>query len=169
MGLQLRTAGDLLIWNEALTNNRLGASVTQKLQEPAKLNNGRKLGYARGLFPDTYRGFKRVWHSGGASGYGTWLDRFPDQRLSVAVLCNSAKVTATGMANSVTDLFLPATGAETTQVNKPAAFAAGSGAAGVDVTSKAGLFFSERNGEPLLLVVNKGELHIPAVWPPSYR
>ena len=31
----LSTAGDLLIWNDALTNGRLGAFVTEKLQEPA--------------------------------------------------------------------------------------------------------------------------------------
>lgn len=33
----LTTPSDLLIWNDALTNNRLGAFVTEKLHEPATL------------------------------------------------------------------------------------------------------------------------------------
>ncbi|HYH14091.1 MAG TPA: serine hydrolase domain-containing protein, partial [Flavisolibacter sp.] len=45
----LSTAGDLLIWNDALANNKLGTFVTEKLHEPATLNNGRRLGYGRGL------------------------------------------------------------------------------------------------------------------------
>lgn len=48
-GAVLSTATDLVIWNDALTSGRLGTFVTEKLQEPAKLNNGRKLRYARGL------------------------------------------------------------------------------------------------------------------------
>ena len=34
------TAGDLIIWNDALTNNRLGTFVSEKLQEPATLSSG---------------------------------------------------------------------------------------------------------------------------------
>ena len=69
----LSTAGDLLIWNDALTNKRLGAFVSEKLQEPTKLNNGRKLSYARGLLVDSYRAGTLVSHSGSAAGYSSWL------------------------------------------------------------------------------------------------
>ncbi|HYP01818.1 MAG TPA: serine hydrolase domain-containing protein, partial [Pyrinomonadaceae bacterium] len=55
-GAVLGTAADLVIWNDALTSGRLGAFVTEKLQEQARLNNGRKLSYARGLFVDAHRG-----------------------------------------------------------------------------------------------------------------
>jgi CubicO group peptidase (beta-lactamase class C family) len=59
------TAADLVTWNDALNNNRLGAFVTQKLHEPATLNNGRKLNYARGLNIELRagRGGRLVWHS----------------------------------------------------------------------------------------------------------
>lgn len=43
-GAMMSTAGDLIKWNEALTKGTLGNWVTSKLQEAAKLNNGRKLG-----------------------------------------------------------------------------------------------------------------------------
>jgi CubicO group peptidase (beta-lactamase class C family) len=156
-GAVISTAGDLLIWNDALTSGRLGAFVTEKLQEQARLNNGRKLSYARGLIVNTYRGGPLVSHSGGAAGYSTWLGRLPAHGLSIAVLCNFDPVSATGLARRVADQFLPAAGAETAEAESPAAAA---GAAGVDVNGRAGLFFNERTGEPLRLVVNEGRLRI---------
>lgn len=90
-GALLSTAGDLLIWNEALTNASLGASVTEKLQEPARLNNGRELSYARGLFLDEHPASTVVWHSGSAAGYKSLLARLPGLRLSFAILCNAGE------------------------------------------------------------------------------
>src|SRR5215510_8476879 len=104
----LSTPGDLLIWNDALTNGRLGAFVTEKLLEQTKLSSGRTVGYSRGLFYDTYRGAKEIWHSGGAGGYSTYLGRFPDQGLSVAVQCNTDTMTSVSFAHRIVDLFVPA-------------------------------------------------------------
>jgi CubicO group peptidase (beta-lactamase class C family) len=160
-GALLSTATDLLIWNDALTNGRLGAFVTEKLQEPARLNNGRKLGYARGLFLDTNRGSRVIWHSGGSAGYGSFLARFPEQGLSVATMCNAGE-TATGgaYARRIFDLFVPATTTPGAAANAPAASAGGASVEGLDVKSKAGLFFSEATGGPLRLGVDNGRLRI---------
>jgi CubicO group peptidase (beta-lactamase class C family) len=103
----ISTASDLLLWNDALTNGRLGKFVTEKLQEPAALNNGRKLTYARGLIVSTAPGRRMVFHSGGAAAYGTWLGRFTDHDLSVVVLCNFKPMSATELAGRVAELFLP--------------------------------------------------------------
>lgn len=46
-GALLTTAADLLRWNAGLADTRLGSFVTEKLQEPARLNNGRELSYGR--------------------------------------------------------------------------------------------------------------------------
>ncbi|HEY9284252.1 MAG TPA: serine hydrolase domain-containing protein [Pyrinomonadaceae bacterium] len=154
-GAVLGTASDLVIWNDALTSGRLGAFVTEKLQEQARLNNGRKLGYARGLFVDSHRGGALVSHSGSAAGYSAWLGRLPAQGLSIAVLCNSDEASATALARRVGDQFLPAAAAGTAEAKSPAA-----GVTEVDLNSKAGLFVSERTGEPLRLIVNNGELRI---------
>jgi hypothetical protein len=170
-GAVVSTAGDLLVWNDALTNGRLGAFVTAKLQEQTKLRNGRTLSYARGLIVDRYRGGPLVSHSGGAAGFSTWLGRFPAQGLSVAVLCNFDPVSATALARRVADLYVPAD-AGTGQAQ---AAANGAGAAGVDVTGRAGLFFDERTGEPMRLLVNDGRLRIAngpalvAVAPDRFR
>ena len=106
-GAILTTAADLVIWNDALTIGRLGAFVSEKLQEQARLNNGRKLSYARGLIVDSYRGGTLVSHSGSAAGYSAWLGRLPAQGLSIAVLCNEDETSASALARRVGDLFLP--------------------------------------------------------------
>ncbi len=150
-GAVLSTAADLVIWNDALTNVRLGAFVTTKLQEQARLNNGRKLRYARGLFVDSYPGGTQVSHSGGAAGYSAWLGRLPEHALSVAVLCNSDVASATALARRVADQFLPPA---------PPAPADGAAMTGADLSSKAGLFISERTGDPLRIIVNNGRLGV---------
>jgi len=151
----LSTAGDLLIWNDALTNARLGAFVSAKMQEPATLNNGRKIGYARGLYVDSARGSKMVGHTGSAAGYKSFLARFPEQGLSTAIMCNSGEGTdRMSFAHRIFDLYAPNAADPKGDAEAPAAMA------GVDVSGKAGLFFNERTGEPLRLGVNDGKLRI---------
>jgi CubicO group peptidase (beta-lactamase class C family) len=162
-GAILGTAADLVIWNDALTSGRLGAFVTGKLQEQAKLNNGRKLSYARGLIVDTHRGGALVSHSGSAAGYSAWLGRLPAHGLSIAVLCNSDEASATALARRASDQFLPVAVAETAEAKTTAAAVESAGVTAPDLNSKAGMFVSERAGDPLQLIVNKGELRIPGL------
>jgi Beta-lactamase len=162
-GALLSTASDLIIWNEALTSARLGKFVTEKIQEPATLSDGRKLGYAPGLFLDTNRGGKVVWHAGGPAGYKSLLSRFPEQGLSIAILCNAGETadrTVTMFGRRIFDLLVPAPGAAGATTSAPAASAGPSSVEGLDVKSKAGLFFSERTDEPLRLGVDNGRLRI---------
>ncbi|GGK70315.1 serine hydrolase domain-containing protein [Rufibacter glacialis] len=156
-GAILSTAGDLVLWNDALTANRLGAFVTQKLQEPAQLNNGRKLGYARGLFLENFRGVKEIWHSGGAAGYHAWLGRFPEQGISVAVLCNSDAMPATAVAERLTDQFVTYADSPQAMAKTPPAL---SGEALEEAKSRTGLFFNERTGEPLRLAVDRDRFRV---------
>jgi hypothetical protein len=160
-GALFSTPSDLLLWNDALDKGRLGAFVTTKLQEPARLNNGRTLGYARGLFLDTNEGGRVQWHSGGSAGYGTFLARFPDHGLSVATMCNAGEMaTGSAYARRIFTLFAP-------QAAKPAgpnARASGTVAAAAtdvpDLRSRAGLFFSETDGRPLRLVMQDSRLRV---------
>ncbi|HEX7154073.1 MAG TPA: serine hydrolase domain-containing protein [Thermoanaerobaculia bacterium] len=161
-GALLSTTGDLLLWNEALTSGRFGKFVSEKIQEPAMLSNGRKLGYARGLFLDTNRGGRVVWHSGSADGYKSMLSRFPEQALSIAIMCNSGDDTnRAAFARRLYDLFVPGTREAAAEENAPAAV-------DVDLKSRQGLFFNERTGEPLRLVVDGSRFRIaggPALVP----
>ncbi len=53
-----------------------------------------------------YKGVRLVEHSGSTAGYRAHLARFPDQRVSVAVLCNVTTGDATAAAHAVADLYL---------------------------------------------------------------
>lgn len=160
-GAILSTAADLVIWNDALTSRSLGAFVTEKLHEQATLNNGRKLNYARGLIVSSYRGGPLVSHSGGAAGYSSWQGRLPAHGLSIVVLCNADARSASDLASRVGDHFLNAAGAATAEATRaPFTVNESTGVTVPDLNSKAGLFFSERTGEPLQLSVNNGRLSI---------
>jgi len=158
------TASDLVTWNDALTNNRLGAFVTQKLQEPTTLNNGRKLSYARGLQVEPFRrGGQLVWHSGGAAGYSTIAGRLPEQGLSVAITCNADGSARSAYAGRIFDLFLPL--GSISEANTPTGNAGGEGVVPGDLSGRAGLFFDEKTGQPLRLAVNNNTLAIAGGGP----
>jgi len=150
----LTTAADMLIWNDAITYNRLGKFLSEKIQEPTILNNGRKLTYGRGLFLDSYRGTKQIWHGGSADGYKTWLGRYPEHGLSIAIMCNSGDGTdRMDFAHKIFDLYLPA-------VTQPDFDPAPAPVKEVDPEKLAGLFFNETTGEPLRLAAQRGRLRI---------
>lgn len=147
------TAGDLLIWNDALTGNRLGAFVSEKIQEPARLANGRKLTYARGLMLDDAG--ESVWHAGDAGAFHAFVARVPKEGVSLALVCNSGEFSdRENYENRIADLLVPAPAAAA-PASPPAAAVAPR-----ELESRAGLFFDERTGAALRLVVNDGRLRI---------
>lgn len=160
-GALFSTASDLVVWNDALTNDRLGKFVSAKLQEPATLNNGRKLKYARGLMLDSNYAGPILWHGGGAAAYRSILIRFPEQLFSIAVLCNAGQTSddRDEFAARVFDLFMADKGLRRPQPSAPENL---SGVTPADINSRTGLFFNERTGEPLRLIANNGMLAVAA-------
>ena len=103
----LTTVGDLLKWNEHFASPKIGDAALVKLQqEPGRFNDGKPHSYAMGLMVGTYKGVPEVQHSGSTAGYRAHLTRYPDQKVSVAVLCNAASANATQFAERVADLYL---------------------------------------------------------------
>jgi CubicO group peptidase (beta-lactamase class C family) len=102
----LTTVGDLLIWNQALSDRKLGV-VADQMQQSAVLNDGRRIAYARGLFNQTYRGAAEVGHSGSTAGYRAWLARYPAQGVSVALLCNAGAASNEAAGRTAVDAYLP--------------------------------------------------------------
>src|SRR5205823_3922504 len=103
----LTTVGDLLKWNEHFDSAPEGDPLsTIDQQRAGTFNDGRTHGYALGLFVGTHNGVREVYHSGSTAGYSAFLTRFPDQHLSVAVLCNATSAQATQDAHAVADLYL---------------------------------------------------------------
>lgn len=103
----LSTMSDLLRWNENLDHPVVGGqSYVDEMQTRMRLTNGRTISYALGLEVVDYDGIREVSHSGSTAGYRTFLARYPDQHVSVAVWCNYAGANPTMLAHQVADLVL---------------------------------------------------------------
>lgn len=102
-GGMLTTVGDWLKWNAALDAKTLGAPFVEALETQGILNDKRKISYALGLEVGTYNGLKDVSHGGATAGYQTFLARYPERKVSVAVLCNGTSPSGGGIAASITD------------------------------------------------------------------
>jgi CubicO group peptidase (beta-lactamase class C family) len=82
----LTTVGDLLRWNENFFNPSIGGrAFVDSLQRRMVLRSGRRITYALGLEVSSYDGVSEVSHSGATAGYRTFLARYPDQHVSLAV------------------------------------------------------------------------------------
>jgi len=103
----LTTVGDLLKWNENFVAPKVGDAAFLKIeQEPGRFNDGKAHDYALGLYVRPYKGVPEVSHSGSTAGYRAHLTRYPQQHLSVAVLCNVGSGQATQSALRVADMYL---------------------------------------------------------------
>ena len=103
----LTTVGDLLKWNENFVTPVVGdMALVTEMQKTGLFNNGKPQDYALGLMVGELRGVKNINHSGSTAGYRAHLNRFPEARTSVAVLCNVSSGDATRAANRVSEIFL---------------------------------------------------------------
>ncbi|MFN0108302.1 MAG: serine hydrolase domain-containing protein [Blastocatellia bacterium] len=87
-GGMLTTVGDWLKWNAMLDSRSMGAALVEAMETTGVLNNGRKITYALGVVVTNERGHRKVSHGGSTAGYQTFLSRYPDLKLSIAVMCN---------------------------------------------------------------------------------
>jgi CubicO group peptidase (beta-lactamase class C family) len=104
----LTTVGDLLVWNGHLaTGEKLGGQpFVDAMHRQGVLNDGSRIAYASGIQIGTSGGVRRVSHTGSTAGFRAFLARYPDQQLSVAVLCNVGAVNPGGVGQEVANVFL---------------------------------------------------------------
>ncbi len=149
-GGMLTTVGDWLKWNAMLDSRSLGAPLVEALETTGVLNDGRKITYALGVVVTNENGVRKVAHGGSTAGYQTFLSRYPDLQLSVAVLCNGASRSGATLER---DVFIEIAGpfaAPTppeTIVLKPE-----------ELQKYVALFRDERTHQPLRTVVENGSL-----------
>lgn len=150
----LTTVADLLRWNENFVDGTVGGSgLRDELQRQARLTSGREIAYAQGLVVSQYRGVSEISHSGSTAGYRAFLARYPEQRVSVAVLCNVAQANATLLAHQVAEVFLGT------------AFQPERRIEAIEIPSKilaarAGLYRNSRTNEPLRIIFDGGRLRV---------
>jgi CubicO group peptidase (beta-lactamase class C family) len=103
----LSTIEDFVEWDRSYYDGRLGDGFWESMEQRGVLDDGEELNYAFGLNIGQYRGHRRVEHGGAMFGYRAHLARYPEQQLSVAILCNLASANPGQWAQRVADLFLP--------------------------------------------------------------
>lgn len=150
-GGMLTTVGDWLKWNAMLDARTFNAKLVDELETRGVLNDKQKIGYALGLNVGDYKGLKDISHGGSTAGYQTFLARYPDQKLSLAVLCNGTSPSASGIAANVTDEILALSAGRPTPPD------------GVQVSEEqlkklTGLYRDEKTSFPARLVVDGGSL-----------
>ena len=107
---------DLAKWDEALTNHSLlAAGEMQPALTPVRLADrslprwasgpddtnpqaSKVVSYGFGWFLDPYQGRPRMWHSGSTQGFRTVIERFPQEKLTVVVLCNRTDLDVASLA-----------------------------------------------------------------------
>jgi hypothetical protein len=116
----LTTVGDMLRWNEALSAGTIpGGRPLVELLETRGTTQGKPIAYALGLSHGTWQGQREIGHSGSTAGYSTYLTRFPDARVSVAVFCNATDAGPTLSARQVAALLLPPPPARAASTGQP--------------------------------------------------
>ena len=100
------TVEDLARWDQNFYDKAVGGNaVIDQMLTPGILKDDPTFNYAYGLYVDQYRGLKIIHHAGSRLGYRAQLLRFPDQRFSVACLCN-ARISPDTFARRVADIYL---------------------------------------------------------------
>jgi CubicO group peptidase (beta-lactamase class C family) len=115
---------DLAKWDEAL---RVSQLVSPGAMKPAltpvrlddgseprwpsdaggdNLDPGRPVSYGFGWFLDPWKGRPRMWHQGSTVGFRTAIERFPDDGLTVVVLCNREDLEPRALALEVAGKYL---------------------------------------------------------------
>lgn len=101
------TIQDLKKWDDAYYQSSvLDRAFWNEMTQQAVLNSGETIEYASGLQIGNYEGLKTISHSGSFVGFNAELMRFPDQKLSIAILANTDGFNAAWMAYHVADVVL---------------------------------------------------------------
>jgi len=106
-GAVMTSVEDLLLWDQNFYEPKVGGKAfLDQMHAVGSFNDGKKHDYASGLFIEEYKGLRKVSHGGAWAGFRSELVRFPDQKFSVACLCNLGTANPSAMALQVADIYL---------------------------------------------------------------
>jgi CubicO group peptidase (beta-lactamase class C family) len=153
------TVEDLARWDQNFYDKKVGGDwVIEQMQIRGQLNDGEQISYARGVVIGSYRGLKTVEHSGGDAGYRSHLMRFPEQRFSVACLCNYGGTNPGRFARQVADVYLAS--ALGPEPPKPAPITAAVTLTEQELKNKVGEYWDAKAEEIGRISINDGKLQL---------
>lgn len=101
--------GDLARWLVNFETGQVGgAQGVAAMRQRGVLNNGDTIPYALAVQRGQHHGRTHWGHGGSDAGFRSHVLHFPEERLGVVVLSNSASTNASVLALAVADVFLPA-------------------------------------------------------------
>ncbi len=103
------TVEDIAKWDEALEAKKLLSQTGfDEMWTPVKLNDGSTAPYGFGWSLDkTKSGHRLLEHGGAWQGFTSYIARYPDDRLSVAVFCNRAGASSGYIAHHIAGFYVP--------------------------------------------------------------
>lgn len=101
------TVLDLAKWDEGLEAGKIvSKSSYDAMWSPVRLNDGSTEPYGFGWgIHQAANGHRLIDHSGSWQGFQTYIGRYPDDRLTVVVLCNLAGATPSYIARRVAGMY----------------------------------------------------------------
>jgi CubicO group peptidase (beta-lactamase class C family) len=81
---------DLVKWHQALEGDFLTSASSEAMYRKTRLNNGNERPYGYGWGINEMAGHLKQSHGGGINGFSTMIARYPQDRLCVIVLSNTA-------------------------------------------------------------------------------
>nr|WP_319512665.1 serine hydrolase domain-containing protein [uncultured Draconibacterium sp.] len=101
------TIQDLSKWANNFDTQVVGNdSIFKKMHAQTPLNDRSFYGYASGQFINTYKGFKRIEHSGQDASYQAYLARFPELNLSIIFTNTNGEINGARLVYDIMDICL---------------------------------------------------------------
>ncbi len=98
---------DLLKWQTALNENKLISRQSyNKMIEPGLLTGGKHTTYGYGFFMSNLNGHRKIEHGGTINGFRAQLSTYPDDDLTVTVLCNHNSAPQAQLESQISRLML---------------------------------------------------------------
>ncbi len=150
---------DLLLWDRNFYDPVVGGpEFLEQMHRRGVLESGDTLDYAFGLGIGEYRGLPIVSHGGAWGGFRADLVRFPEQRFSVACLCNVADANPGALARRVADLYLADRLAPEVTANEEGLGSVAGEASGYELARFAGYYWNSAAGYSRRIYVRDGKL-----------
>ena len=100
------SAEDMAKWMLNFKTARVGGKALERMCEPGKLNNGKKVDYGFGVGLGHYHGSRKISHTGSWAGYRSVVMFIPEKDFAVAILANVANINTSSLATKIADIYL---------------------------------------------------------------
>jgi CubicO group peptidase (beta-lactamase class C family) len=148
------TIRDLAKWDANFYDPKVGGqALIDGMRVRGKLTDGTVLDYAMGLEEFDHHGWHVEQHDGAFGGYRSIIMRYPAERMSVSILCNTTEADVFALGEKVSAIFLPQPSAPDADPQAPAPF-------GFDLAALAGTYVDMSTAEVRTIDVSSGAIHM---------